>query len=558
MDRKSIQDFAPEILALVLTNLHPRDIISAQLVSRLWNDLVKNSADIQYIVELWRDGLTRGNDGGLTSAECLARLYARREAWRNFKWSSKSPVQVQSLGICRAYSLVGGVFALRGSSDEDSLDVLPLARFRDGADPNEAKTTTALGIPTERFQGLALDPGQDLLVIPHILSASQGALDLRRLSAPDAAHPSAELEMIQFEWNSTFDGAHLVAMQITHDVVTLYLRDVSQLLIFDWRRGVLVLSLLFDEDKEYRSLGVVDYHFLSPRSFILACRYSGDGRFVGHGSIQLYTLPEQLDSSALITHVASLDLPRVNAQCPIVTMDILAGPFISCATPELDKPFYQANDRRIVSFLVLYARTNRFRLVMHIRTFQSLVEQHRGEAITITKTCSWEEWGPSQTRMFPGFAFAHSSFWPRGNFCQCGHVHGEWIALPSSWSGCCMRLLDFNVSPSVDPRSGDDQGDILHTAPSEVQLIVDGHLPNPNPNPADPNSTLAFGFHLFKDPVRTSLPYREIQRVIDPGPGEYYDEDDDLGPEYVFLLDEDHVIAVDTNWDSEMVVFRMS
>ncbi|KAJ7048892.1 hypothetical protein C8F01DRAFT_1187434 [Mycena amicta] len=510
MDRKSIQDFAPEILAVVLTNLHPRDIISAQLVSRFWHDLVKDSADIQYIVELWRDGLIRGNDGGLTSAECLVRLYARREAWRNLKWSSKSIVSMQSIESCRAYSLSGGVFALRGSSDEDSLDVLPLARLRDGPDPNEAKKTSALGIPTERFQGLALDPGQDLLVILHILSASQGALDLRRLSAPD--HPSVQ---IQFEWNSTFDGADLVAMQILDDLVTVYLRDVSQLLIFDWRRGVLVLSLLFDEDEKYSGLGVVDYHFLSPRSFILACRYSGDAQF-GHGSIQLYTLPEYLDSSAVVTHVASLDLPRVNAECPIVTMYILTGPFISCAP---DKPFYQSSDRRIVSLLILYARTNRFRLVMHIRTLQSLVEQHGGAAITITKT--WEEWGPSQTRMFQGFEFVHRSFWAR-------HIHGEWIALPSSWSGCCMRLLDFNVSPSVDPRSGDDQGDILHTAPSEVQLIVDGHILNPNPNlnPADPDSTLTFGFHLFQDPVSTSLPYREIQRVIDPGAGAYFFESD--------------------------------
>ncbi|KAJ7066138.1 hypothetical protein C8F01DRAFT_694579 [Mycena amicta] len=195
-----------------------------------------------------------------------------------------------------------------------------------------------------------------------------------------------------------------------------------------------------------------------------------------------------LESSAVITHVASLDLPRVNAECPIATIDILAGPLISCAP---DKPFYQSNDRRIASFLILYAR------------------------------------------------FEHSSF------SAAGHIHGKWIVLPSSWSGCCMRLLDFNISHSVDPRSGDDQGHILDTAPSELQPIVDEHLPNPNP--ADPDSTLAFGFHLFNDPVRTSLPYREIQRVIDAGAGTYYSDDDDLGPEYVFLLDEDHVIAVDTN-----------
>ncbi|KAJ7051012.1 hypothetical protein C8F01DRAFT_1067347 [Mycena amicta] len=543
MGRISIQEFPPEILGMVLTRLHPRDIISAQLVSRLWNDLVKNSADIKYIIELWRDGLLRGDDGTLTSAECLVRLYARREAWRNLKWSSKSSVQMESLETCRAYALVGGVFALRASS-EDCLDVLPLASLPDGADSQESTSKSALSIPTHQFQDMELDPGQDLLVLLHTLSTSQGALDFRKLSVPNAPHPSALLETIQFEWNpGTEGGTEPLTIQILDDIVTVYLEDIPQLLVIDWRRGIVVLSLVFNEDRDF----VVDCHFLSPRTFVLACTRSSDAR---HGYIQLYTLPEKLAALSVQTHIASLDFPLLAgpvSDCGIAWIDVMAGPFITRPTP--GKPFYQSNDRRIVSFSIQYKPEAWVCLVVHVQTLQSLVEQHQKhppDGGAVTKT--WEEWGPTQTRMIKDVR----QLWTR-------HVHGEWIALPLR-PACCMRLLDFNVSPlavskasegqSTDIDSSDDENaildfDVLRNVPSRLQIMCSTE----SASASDNNSS---EFPLFTEPVCTSLPYREVQRMIGSSESAEYP---------TFLLDEDHILTNDTsnsNSPMSLVVFKMS
>ncbi|KAJ7053435.1 hypothetical protein C8F01DRAFT_1330309 [Mycena amicta] len=520
---------------MVLTRLHPRDIISAQLA--------------RYIIELWRDGLLRGDDGTLTSAECLVRLYARREAWRNLRWRSKSSVQMESLETCRAYAFVGGVFALRASS-EDCLDVLPLASLPDGADSQESKITSALNIPTHKFQDLELDPAQDLLVLLHTVSASQGALDFRKLSVPNAPHPSALLETIQFEWNlGTEGGTEPLTIQILDDIVTVYLEDIPQLLVIDWRRGIVVLSVLFDEDEQYRDLAVVDCHFLSPRTFLLACGHCGDARF-GHGRIQLHTLPEKLAALSVQTHIASLDFPLLAgpvSDCGIAWIDVMAGPFITRPTP--GKPFYQSNDRRIVSFSIQYKPEAWVCLVVHVQTLQSLVEQyqkHPPDGGAVTKT--WEEWGPTQTRMIKDVR----QLWTR-------HVHGEWIALPLR-PACCMRLLDFNVSPlavskasegqSTDIDSSDDENaildfDVLRTVPSRLQIMCSTE----SASASDNNSS---EFPLFTEPVCTSLPYREVQRMIGSSESAEYP---------TFLLDEDHILTNDTsnsNSPMSLVVFKMS
>ncbi|KAJ7055886.1 hypothetical protein C8F01DRAFT_1158061 [Mycena amicta] len=581
-------------------------------VSRFWNDLVQSSPDIQYSIELWRDGLLCGDPGTLTPKECLTRLHARRNAWRELKWSSKSVVGTLSLEGCRAYELGGGVFALQENSV--TFDMLPLARLTEVDDPNEAIVTSSLHVPMRAFEDFAIDPGQDLLAVFY-LPSDEGILALRRLSTPETAHPSAQVQEISFGCSLALTT--VLATQIVDDIVTVHLHSVSpRLLVFDWRKGVLVLMLEFKDDDEYYKLHVLDCHFLSPRLLLLACRNCGDARFQ-HGRLQLYTLSDDLYPAVAVTHIASLELPELAIpnpiHCRLVSMAIMAGPYTTYPTP--GAPYYQSNDRRIVTFVMHYNPGDWVRLVVHIRTLLALVDEYRGGEVIARK---WEEWGPQQTRMLRGMRH----LWPR-------HVHGEWIALPTP-SSRCIRLLDFNVHlpggasdaedgvhehPSgLDPDSRSELSsptdsiltniistadasphgfpftpplgasdthtdvDILHTMPSELQIPIfvtaarDDSQPivavNPDddadarqPEQPEPRSML---LGLFKHPVLTTLPYREVQRVIGSnGPttdAELEVSDNNATEEYdLFLLDEGHVIAADTaNADYEVVVFRMS
>ncbi|KAJ7053722.1 hypothetical protein C8F01DRAFT_1260350 [Mycena amicta] len=557
-------------------------------VSRFWKDLVQSSPDIQYSIELWRDGLLCGDLGTLTPAECLTRLYTRRNAWRELKWSSKSVVSMQSLQDCRAYEFSGGILALQ--DDTATFDVLSLPRLAEMDDPNEARVTSTLHVPMMSFEDFTLDAGQDLLAVLYIRSEIEGVLALRRLSTPETAHPSAHVPDIYF--GCSLGNTTLLAMQILDDIIAIYHHSASRLLIFDWRKGVLVLTLAFKDDDEYYKLRVVDCNVLSPRLFLLACRNSGDAP-LQHGWLQLYTLSDDLYPT-VVTHIASLELPELAIpnpiHCRLVSMAIMAGPYTAYPTPGV--PYYQSNDRRIVTFIIRYhPLADWVRLVVHIRTLLSLVDEYRSRDSEEVIGRQWEEWGPQQTRMLLGMRH----LWPR-------HVHGERIVL-STPSTRCIRLLEFNVlrlpateTQQADPNAEDvdvssipsnlDSGldllptniistadprppgfiqppdrdtvtdiDILHATPSELQMsmLVTAASDDSadSDQPEDPEPILV---GLFKHPVRTTLPYREIQRVIRPARPPDEPEEYDL-----FLLDEGHVIAANTaNADYEVVVFRMS
>ncbi|KAJ7048921.1 hypothetical protein C8F01DRAFT_1239163 [Mycena amicta] len=594
MGRISIQDLPPEILATILSCLHPRDLVSCHLVSRFWTDLVQRSPDIQYSIELWRDGLLCGDPGTLTPAECLTRLHARRNAWRELKWSSKSVVSMQSLQDCRAYEFSGGILALQ--DDTATFDVLSLPRLAEVDDPNEARVTSTLHVPRMSFVDFTLDAGQDLLAVLYIRSENEDILALRRLSTPETPHPSAQVPEIYF--GRSLANNTLLTMQILDDIVAIYHHSASRLLIFDWRKGVVVLMLAFDDDDEYYKLRVVDCNFLSPRLFLLACRNSGDAP-LQHGWLQLCTLSDDL-YPPVVTHIASLELPELAIphpiHCRLVSMAIMAGPYTGCPTPGAQ--YYQSNDRRIVTFTMRYhPLADWVRLVVHIRTLLSLVDEYRSRNAEDVIARQWEEWGPQQTRMLLGMRH----LWPR-------HVHGERIVL-STPSSRCIRLLDFNVLrlPATETQKADnaedvdvssipsnlDSGsdllptniistadprppgfipppdrdtlidvDILHTTPSELQmsmLVTAASDDSADSNQPEEPETILVG--LFKHAVRTTLPYREIQRVIGPADPSHEPEEYDL-----FLLDEGHVIAANTamlihpdqNADYEVVVFRMS
>ncbi|KAJ7050961.1 hypothetical protein C8F01DRAFT_672980 [Mycena amicta] len=472
MGRISIQDLPPEILATILARLHPRELVSCHLVSRFWKDLVQSSPDIQYSIELWRDGLLCGDLGTLTPAECLTRLYTRRNAWRELKWSSKSVVSMQSLQDCRAYEFSGGILALQ--DDTATFDVLSLPRLAEVDDPNEARVTSTLHVPMMSFEDFTLDAGQDLLAVLYIRSEIEGVLALRRLSTPETAHSSAQVPEIYF--GCSLGNTTLLAMQILDDIVAIYHHSASRLLIFDRRKGVLVLMLAFKDDDEYYKLRVVDCNVLSPRLFLLACRNSGDAP-LQHGWLQLYTLSDDLSDDLyppVVTHIASLELPELAIpnpiHCRLVSMAIMAGPYTAYPTPGAQ--YHQSNDRRIVTFIMRYhPLADWVRLVVHIRTLLSLVDEYRSQESEEVIACKWEEWGPQQTRMLLGMRH----LWPR-------HVHGEWIAL-STPSSRCIRLLDFNVhlpggateTQQTDPNAEDVD---VSSVPSNLDSTLDLLLTN--------------------------------------------------------------------------------
>ncbi len=124
-----------------------------------FRDIIKDSIELQYQIELAADGMVDGPhcSGSLSTAERLRLLIDRRQRWRSLDWTRK--VTVELPGVCQAYELVGGVFAKSMMSGAKHL-VAAWLPTRD----TEVQTIIRedLGFPTRDF---AIDPTQDLIAL---------------------------------------------------------------------------------------------------------------------------------------------------------------------------------------------------------------------------------------------------------------------------------------------------------------------------------------------------------------------------------------------------------
>ncbi|KAF7295713.1 F-box domain-containing protein [Mycena indigotica] len=518
----------PELLASVLGWADPRDVIASRMVCRFWSAVVKHSAELQYMIELWRDGLLRGDNGQSTSVECMNRLSTRRTAWHNLQWSAQLTVQMQSLRKCQTYELVDGLLALR-DQQVDKLYILPLPS---GPRPANQPYIRSTGITPFNFQNFTIDLGQDLLVILHRLtslpdSSTSWALDVRQLSYPNRRHPRAALKTLPFSPVSPFEAPpnrpH-ITLQILDDVVAIWFMHTCRLSLVNWVKSTLMRSFAFHQDPLYSELIVLECFMLDPHSFLLICQNEPGLPHHNGGSIRLYQMS---DDDQVVAHVAIFALPpvaRLSGALPRHTQT-MAGPFRKQHTPA--SPHLQSNDRRIISLVVWYRPLDEvpnagskfgIRLVIHIRTFTQVLAEPETERPLVVK--AWDEWGPNQTRIF--HASEMDGSWAR-------HIHGEKMIfatadtthLPLLYTGFC--LLDFNPAYE-DASHGVSELQIRVTTPDGYEK---GHWDlSGRFHPSRVTRGITVG--LFEHRLRSTLPYREIHNCIVPPEG-------DPQPEYDVL-----------------------
>lgn len=118
------------------------------------NDIIENSSELQYTIELRLDGLADHKTANQAYAERLAELKARRESWNNLTWKSHSTVPMQ--GLCHAYELVGGLFIKATGGHEFVFSWLPSSTH--GGSQFERKDHKI------QARDFVVDPGQDLII----------------------------------------------------------------------------------------------------------------------------------------------------------------------------------------------------------------------------------------------------------------------------------------------------------------------------------------------------------------------------------------------------------
>ncbi|KAJ7187287.1 hypothetical protein C8R46DRAFT_1184927 [Mycena filopes] len=500
----TLSDIPAEMLLAIMDFLDAKTLVSSSAVCTLWNEIITTSPGLRYTIELWADGMVRGPSGTLTHAGALEKLLGRRRAWRNLEWKSRATVQIESLHFCRAYELVGGVFA----QQETGPDFVILSLPQIVEEPDHARSTHSFGVEPLDFQDFAIDPTQDLLVIVHVSTDNVAHIECRTLSAQQV-HPLAALPMLEFPHVS--DPAMVLSIGIAADIVGLFFPrlEPAKRILLNWRLGVII-----DTTVQPLSFASGDFHLLTPRAYILT-RAEENGQ-PNSGQIQIFTF--RGDAPNAPTHVASLALPETAPGGYITSMGMQMGPF--CAHPNPHAPFSKANGSRICMFLILYNFDDWVRLFVHCRWLEryTTLASTSGEDTELPVVVPWAEWGPLNSRMLPG----DDHRWIR-------HVHGERVALPREDKHSVL-VLDFGVIP----RRGDPTP-TWHFDFHDTELVLG-------------SSTMLDEDEIFEQRVTTCLPYRWTLRAVEK-------------QHTLFLLDEDCVIGMDLEDDTtvrhEMTIYTL-
>jgi hypothetical protein len=210
----------------------------------LLHEIVKSSPDLQYTIELWADGMVRGNSGVLTRAETLEVLYKRRRAWLKLRWTSQDVLKIESLATCRAYELVGSFFA----QQQEGPYFLAISLSCIVNDRENAATACNPGISPQDFQDFAIDPTQDLIAFLYVPTGGLAYLELRTISS-QRPHPRAVHPFLTFSLER--DPEMALTIQIVDDVIGMFFPDPIGLVLFNWRTGFTITvgsSLLLNDD----------------------------------------------------------------------------------------------------------------------------------------------------------------------------------------------------------------------------------------------------------------------------------------------------------------------
>ncbi|KAJ7242365.1 hypothetical protein B0H12DRAFT_1132465 [Mycena haematopus] len=447
-----------EILLGILYWLDGKDILRCCSVCRLWRETVESSTELKYSIELWADGMVRGNEGRLFPGQKMENLHRWRRAWRHLDWTSRTIVQIDSNP--RAYELVGGVFAQQNTWPESDFTAIQLPTTERNT---QISSSGSIGVQSHDF---AMDPTQDLVVFLHQDPDETGNFELQSLSTL-GPHPLAHSPRLSFAIRD--DTFRSIFLQVAEDVIGLLFRtsdSMLRLVIFNWHTGTELVDLAAPQIPD----SVSDFTLLSPRAYMLAStnNYKYYRGFAPRGTAEILIFTFERTHSDSPNHVVTLQLPHITSGRSLHRIIAHSGPF--CARPIVGAQFNKSNDKRICVISLAYDLAEFYSVYVHHRYFEKYFANDG-----LARTIPWEEWGPQNSRMLSG----RPAFWLR-------YVHGERVVCPVDPSHPNrVEVLDFGISPS---RPGFDDSAV-----------------------AEPNT---ISTSLFKHSITTSLPYRHICRDL--------------------------------------------
>jgi len=183
----NLHEIPEELLEHALLNADVRTIVRCRQVSKQFNDLISNSASIQYKVELALDNQQDGPQEEMVVSERLQALRARRAAWASGQF-----VHGEACFADRSNWAFAGTH-LAWMTDSRQLEVMRIPCTITGV-VEEYRSLLVQTISEDIIQALAIDPAQDLLVLMK-KRASDWTIEVRSLTTGQG-HPDARQDCV--------------------------------------------------------------------------------------------------------------------------------------------------------------------------------------------------------------------------------------------------------------------------------------------------------------------------------------------------------------------------
>ncbi|TFK36862.1 hypothetical protein BDQ12DRAFT_633178 [Crucibulum laeve] len=522
-----------ELFVKILEFLDFRSLCRCRQTCHLLQALVENTTALKYTIDLAISGQDDGLTSALGTAERYALLKKYQAAWDNVTWKDERRLRMFHGGL---WELYGGVLAQNNSSGELVFYQLP-SSIR-GIEEKEWSHKHSKFLFHVRDFGM--DPSSDLLVLiqaPQWVGANADhthRIHLRSLSTA-GQHPSARTPVLTHIQDER-DAGYSYTIQISGDYVGILFNTMltgeNELLIWNWKKGILEIDVVGDE--------VNSYAFLSERYVVICLIAMSDTYECVEPSLFvldfLAETPERQGFSDL-EHVVFFRYPPLQSTVEIVEFDIRSDPAPEWKPhPDFRVPFHINDSARVyVLSLWVQGQGQELECIVHFvprSTFYSKVNHIDSE----TPSISWEDWGPSGSRLLVP-SRAHSSAWVcyvygSRYITSCENNQDD----PSAGSQSLVRVYDFNqlaIKHFVGRGSySKDMQDVTKgDADCRTEYIT--------------TDSIFERDDIFEEEVRTSLPYRVRSFPLNVASLR----------QAVMLLSEDNIIAVDTR--SEADVFRI-
>ncbi|KAH9943580.1 hypothetical protein B0H21DRAFT_487066 [Amylocystis lapponica] len=426
-----------ETVISILKWLDCRQILLCSSVCKTLREIVKESVELQYQIELAADGMVDGPPGLMTTADRLELLLDRRRRWRMLDWTRRVTVPIP--GACQAYELAGGVFAksMRVGDVDDGVDKFRRMVRHLTATWLPSRTKEAQSIIREELDvatgEFTIDPSQDLIVLVNVDYMQPECCTINvhlRTISTNTAHLGAASSQLRAEISS---DPGMMSVQVVDDVVGVICW--ASLVIWNWVTAEVLVYYPLDD------LPSREFDFLSNRAFMIMVPDDP-------GSIEIYSFSGHAPLSVFPplppTHITTLCMPAVQAGRELSRFSTHSGRCVRNTAP-----FASARDSRVHFMSIQYnSHGPRFYLFLYNHFLLSLVPPGFGSGeVWTTLTRPWDSWGPAHTRLLE-----HNASFGWGQLKWFRYAHGQRVVLPplsiSPNPPSTLYVLHFNIHPT--------------------------------------------------------------------------------------------------------------